>query len=230
MAFWPHDSNAANYERETLDALYPGMANVVNPKLIKISTPFGKRGTLWTEFQRRASLPFPVFQVTTREMNPTIEPAELEMYREQDDSKYRREFMAEFSEDINAWIDTEILYRCVVPGRKESPPEPGVYYFAAIDPAFRHDDFALTIAHRDSEGTVVLDLLVRWRGSKKISVCWGLTKCTTRSNIIANDMEFTSSTATNTALQLFKKNCYSSGFTTKKKHLAHARVPRFSAI
>jgi hypothetical protein len=172
MAFWPHDSNAANPESETLDALYPGMANVMNPKLIKISTPFGKRGTLWTEFQRRASLPFPVFQVTTSEMNPTIKPAELEMYRKRDDSKYRREFMAEFSEDINAWIDAEILYRCVVPGRKQSPPEPGVFYFAAIDPAFRHDDFALAIAHRDSSGTVVLDLLVRWRGSKKIPVCW----------------------------------------------------------
>jgi hypothetical protein len=173
MAFWPHDSNAANPERETLDALYPGMANVVNPKLIKISTPFGKRGTLWTEFQRRASLPFPVFQVATVKMNPTIKPAELEMHRERDESKYRREFMAEFSEDINAWIDAEILYRCVVPGRKELPPEPGVFYFAAIDPAFRHDDFALVIAHRHSDGTVVLDLLVRWRGSKKIPVCWG---------------------------------------------------------
>jgi hypothetical protein len=47
-----------------------------------------------------------------------------------------------------------------------------VSYFAAIDPAFRHDDFALAIAHRHSDGTVVLDLLVRWRGSKKIPVCW----------------------------------------------------------
>lgn len=173
MAFWPHDSNAANPERETLDSIFPGMANVMNPKLIKISTPFGKRGILWTEFQRRASLPFPVFQVTTAEMNPTMKPAELEIYREKDDSKYRREFMAEFSEDINSWIDAEILYRCVVLGRAELPPEPGVFYFAAIDPAFRHDDFALAIAHRDSGGTVVLDLLARWRGSKKIPVCWG---------------------------------------------------------
>ena len=172
LAFWPHDSNAANPEREVLDALYPGMANVKNPKLIKISTPFGKRGSLWTEFQDRKSLLFPVFQVTTSEMNPTIKSGELEMHRERDESKFRREFMAEFSEDINDWIDPEIVGRCVVLGRRELPPELGVFYIAAIDPAFCRDDFALAIAHRQSNGSVVLDLLVRWRGSKKIPVSW----------------------------------------------------------
>ncbi len=45
-------------------------------------------------------------------------------------------------------------------------------YFAAIDAGFLHDDFALAIAHRRSDGTFVLDLLVSWRGSNKIAVCW----------------------------------------------------------
>jgi hypothetical protein len=105
-------------------------------------------------------------------MNPTIPAAELDMRRKRDGSKFRREFMAEFSEDSSSWIDPEILYQSVVSGRQELPPEPGVFYFGVIDPAFRHDDFALVIAHRNSDGTVVLDLLVRWRGSKKIPVCW----------------------------------------------------------
>jgi hypothetical protein len=166
MAFWPHDASAANPEEEILGALHPAMANVKNAKLIKISTPFRKQGILWTERQRRAELDYPVFQVPTFLMNPTISAAELERYRKKGEQKFLREFMATFSENITSWIDPEILDPCIVRGRKELPRVPGVYYVAAIDPAFSHDDFALCIAHMLADGTIVLDLLVRWRGTK----------------------------------------------------------------
>ena len=167
MAFWRHDSGAANPEQEIIDALHPGMANVVHPKLIKISTPFSKQGILWTEFQNRADLNFPVWQVPTFQMNPAFSSAALERERQRDDQKFRREFMAEFSENITAWIDPEVLDPCIVRHRKELPYVPGVCYVAAIDPAFLHDDFALNISHTLPDGTVVLDLLARWRGTKK---------------------------------------------------------------
>jgi Terminase large subunit, T4likevirus-type, N-terminal len=122
MAFWPHESSAANPEQEILDALQPGMANVARSKLIKISTPFGKQGVLYTEFQRRAELDFPVFQVPTSLMNPAIRASELERYRKKGLQKYQREFNAEFSENLTAWIDRDMLDRCVVRGRKELPP------------------------------------------------------------------------------------------------------------
>jgi hypothetical protein len=166
MAFWPHDASAANPEEEILDALYPAMANVKNAKLVKISTPYRKQGILWTEYQRRAELDFPVFQVPTFLMNPTISAAELERYRKKGEQKFLREFMATFSENITSWIDPEILEPCIVRNRKELPRVPGVLYVAAIDPAFLHDDFALSIAHILPDGTIVLDLLVRWRGTK----------------------------------------------------------------
>lgn len=166
MAFWPHDASAANPEEEILDALHPAMANVKNAKLVKISTPFRKQGILWTEYQRRAELDFPVFQVPTFLMNPTISAVELERQRKRGEQKFLREFMATFSENITSWIDPEILDPCIVRGRKELPPVPGVFYFAAMDPGFSHDDFALNISHPLEDGTIVMDLWVRWRGTK----------------------------------------------------------------
>jgi hypothetical protein len=170
MAFWPHESSAANPEQEILDALQPGMANVARSKLIKISTPFSKQGVLYMEFQRRAELGYPVFQVPTSLMNPTIKASELERYRKKDEQKYRREFDAEFTEDLTAWIDPEMLDRCVVRGRKELPSIRNVSYAAAIDPAFSHDDFVLIISHMLPNGTIVVDLVIRWRGTKRTPV------------------------------------------------------------
>ena len=167
MAFWRHEVSAANPEHEILDALHPGMANVVRPKLIKVSTPFNRQGILWTESQRRQELDFPVWQVSTMEMNPAISAAEFEVQRKRDEQKFRREFMAIFSENITSWIDPEILDRCIVRGRTELPHVPGAFYVAAIDPAFSHDDFAFNISHALADRTIVLDLLVRWRGTKK---------------------------------------------------------------
>ena len=76
MAFWPHEETAANPEEEVIAALRPGMIAVTNPKLVKISTPFAKQGLLWTDFQQRTELDFPVWQLPSHEMNPKISLSE----------------------------------------------------------------------------------------------------------------------------------------------------------
>ena len=81
LAFWPDEENSANPAVEVIAALLPGMATVHNAKLTKISTPFGKTGVLWRKFQRRAELDFPVWQLSTHEMNPTISTSSLERER-----------------------------------------------------------------------------------------------------------------------------------------------------
>jgi hypothetical protein len=47
MAFWRHDHNAANPEKEVLNAIRPAMATLRNTKLKKISTPHLKEGILF---------------------------------------------------------------------------------------------------------------------------------------------------------------------------------------
>lgn len=170
MAFWRHLETSANPEQEILAALRPGMATVRNPKLVKISSPYTKEGLLWEEFQRRGELDFPVWQAPTAAMNPSIPSVRLAEEQRLDAQTFRREYLAEFSEDITRWIEPEVLESCIVRNRRELPRVEAAFYLAAIDPAFVHSDFALAIAHRSSDGTVVLDRIAHWTGTKKAPV------------------------------------------------------------
>ncbi len=68
LAFWHHEETAANPEEEVLAALRPAMAALPTAKLIKISTPYRKEGTLWRDFQQRAGLNHLVWQMSSAEM------------------------------------------------------------------------------------------------------------------------------------------------------------------
>ncbi len=166
LAFWSDEEDSANPAEEVIAALRPGMATVRNPKLIKISTPFGKTGLLWREFQQRAELDFPVWRLSTQEMNPTIKTSFLERERKRNEEEFCREYLAEFTDSINGWITPEILDPCIIRGRQQLPSMPNVRYVAALDPASRHDDFALAILHESAEGKIAVDKITRWTGTK----------------------------------------------------------------
>ena len=121
LAFWSDQEDAANPAEEVIAALRPGMATVRNPKLIKISTPFGKTGLLWKEYQQRAELDFAVWRLSTQEMNPTIKTSFLDHERTRNEEQFRREYLAEFTDSISGWIGPEVLDSCVVRGRIAFP-------------------------------------------------------------------------------------------------------------
>ncbi len=166
IGYWPVDEDAANPAHEVLTALRPSMATVRNAKLIKISTPYTKSGVLWEDSQRRDELDYPVWQVSTFDMNPTITPQMVESERRRSEENYRREYLAEFTDAVNGWIVPEILDPCIVPGRRELPYHRDMSYVAAIDPASRKNDFALVIVHRLPDRTIVVDKVARWAGTK----------------------------------------------------------------
>jgi hypothetical protein len=167
LAFWPREESAADSDEEVIAALRPGIATIRNAKLIKISTPYAKCGVLWLDFKHRTELDFPVWQVSSIRMNPTIDVKMLEREKRRNEENYRREYLAEFTDSINSWIIPEILDPCVVRGCTEVPPRRDARYAAAIDPATRHSDFALAILEFSPEEKVVLARLVRWRGTRK---------------------------------------------------------------
>ena len=174
LAFWSDEEDSANPAEEVLAALRPGMATVRNPKLIKISTPYGKTGLLWREFQQRSELDFLVWQLSTQEMNPTISTSFLEHERKRNEEQFCREYLAEFTDSINGWITPEILDPCIVRGRQQLPFVPNVRYVGALDPASRHDEFALAILHVLADGKIVVDRLARWRGTKAAPLAFEL--------------------------------------------------------
>ena len=173
MAFWPHDETAANPEDEVIAALRPGMITVKNAKLVKISTPFAKQDLLWTEFQRRAELGFPVWQLPSHEMNPKISLSDLEREQRRGEEKHHlREYLAEFVDSVSGWTTPEILDPCIARGRRELPPVRDGFYLAALDPASRHNDFALAILHRSSDGKIIEDRVARWTGTKTAALAF----------------------------------------------------------
>jgi len=168
MAFWQHEEIAASPEEEVLEALRPAMATVKRAKLLKISTPFRKEGTLYRDFQRRAELDYPVWQCSTAEMNPSIQTSVLAKERQRNLERFEREYNAQFTENIISWIAPEVLDACIVRGRTELPRVENVTYVAAVDPAFVRNDFALAILHRPANGPLVVDRVERWAGTKKV--------------------------------------------------------------
>lgn len=166
VGFWSHDETAANPDQEVLAALRPGMATVRNAKLLKISTPYSKEGVLWTEFQQRSELDFPVLQLSSEELNPTFTSSILETERRRSEETFRREFLAEFTDSITGWIVPELLDPCIVRGRTEVPYTTDAIFIAVADPAFVRDDFALAILSRRDDGRIIVNRVVRWSGTK----------------------------------------------------------------
>jgi hypothetical protein len=168
LAFWNHEPSSANPEEEVLHAIRPAMATLTKTKLIKISTPFRKEGILWDEFQRRDELDHFVWQLSSQEMNPSISVKFLEKARDANESTFRREHLAEFTDSAFAWIPPELLEPCILRGRRELPPIAGGTYVAAVDPAFQRSDFGFAILHRSDAGDVTVVSLESWTGSKTV--------------------------------------------------------------
>ena len=174
MAFWRHEETAANPEQEVIDAIRPAMATVHNTKLVKISTPYRKEGILWREFQQRGELDYPVWQLSTEEMNPAVSKMFLAKARRSNEETFRREHLGEFTDSVLGWITPEILELCIMRGQREMPRVFDATYVAAIDPAFRSSDFGFAVSHRSRDGSITIDHVARWTGTKNAPLSYEL--------------------------------------------------------
>jgi hypothetical protein len=167
IGFWRNEITAANPAEDVLNALRPAMATFPNHKLIKISTPYRKDGVLWRDYQQREELDFLVWQISTAEMNPTISLDFLYKETQRDPGSFRREYLAQFTDQIEGWIQPEILDQCVTKSYTERPPVGSAIHAAAVDPAFKGNDFALAIAHIQDDGLIILDYIRTWTGTRE---------------------------------------------------------------
>lgn len=162
VAFW-RSEDSANPDREILDALRPGMATVPGSVLLAISTPYARRGEVWRAYDRfygRGDAPVLCWQADTLSMNPTVDPAVIARAYEDDPIAAAAEWGAEFRRDVEAFLSPEALAAVTVPGRYELPPAVGVRYTAFADPSGgSQESFTLAVAHSESDGTAVLDLV-----------------------------------------------------------------------
>ncbi len=173
IAFW-WTEGYANPDVEVLRAVRPSMATFPNAKLVMASSPYAMNGILYDAWRnRKKDKNVLVWHAPTMLMNPAVPKRFLENEKKRDPENYRREYGAEFSEAVSAFIPAEAIQACVVEGRTSVSPSRN-RYCAAIDAAFKGDKFTFAISHREGRtGMVVVDHLQGWQGSRSEPVRLG---------------------------------------------------------
>ena len=162
-AFFMSDEDSASPDVEIVNAIKPGMAQFPNSMLLVASSPYAKRGVLWTAHRNHYAKngdPVLVWQAPTRTMNPSVPQAIIDDAIAKDPAAASAEWLARFREDIESFINREAVEACVSDGIFERPPEKRVRYVAFIDPAggSGRDSFTLAIGHKDGN-TAILDVV-----------------------------------------------------------------------
>jgi hypothetical protein len=152
-AFWDTSEDAANPDREILDAVRPGLATTDGP-LFLISSPYARRGVLWDLYSRHfgpdGDPAILVAQGSTRTFNPTLKESVVTRAMERDAASAAAEYLAQFRDDLENFVNAEAVQACVVPNLFERPPVRGVQYQAFTDPSGGSaDSFTLCIGHVD---------------------------------------------------------------------------------
>lgn len=159
LAFWPTD-DAAEPDVEILAALRPGMATIPGATLLCASSPYARKGALWTAHRKHFAQdgdPVLVWQADTRLMNPSIPRTVIDEAFERDPVSARAEYGAQFRSDIESFVSREIVETCVSRGVFERPPRPNLRYAAFVDPSGGSaDSFTLAVSHKDAD-TLILD-------------------------------------------------------------------------
>ena len=167
IAFWRDESTSTNPDSAILDALRPGMATVPGSLLFAISSPYARRGELYSTYERyygvqdRYTL---VWNADTQSLNPTIPTRVIERAFEKDAlsaaAEYGRDGKVSFRRDVEAFIDAEAIAAATVPERRELAPLDDIQYFGFVDPSGgSRDSFTIAVAHRVGEDHACLDAL-----------------------------------------------------------------------
>lgn len=182
VGVWYQDSDAANPDYEIWRAVKPAQAQFPNHLLVGISSPWNKSGLLYqyadagtdginaVEAERDRFANCLVWHSPSATMRSDVDWKGKDRIprtyfageQTQDPRAFEREFLATFQDSISGFLSAELLKMAVDKGIFERPAEPRNFYVAAIDPAFRRDSFTMCIAHANSAGEVVIDVIRRW--------------------------------------------------------------------
>ena len=160
IAFW-RSEDSANPDVEVIGALRPGMATIPGAILLLASSPYRKRGVLWNTYSRhfgQDNARVLVWQGTSLEMNPNLDPAIVAEAYEDDEEKASAEYGAQFRNDLSDFVPRAVVDAATVPGRFEIPPITGLTYSAFVDPSGGTGSDSMTLAIGHSErGKAILD-------------------------------------------------------------------------
>jgi hypothetical protein len=166
VAFW-RDENSATPDVETAGAVAPGLGRIPGSMLILISTAHRRSGLLyqkWKDHYGRDDDHVLCVRGSTLQFNPTFDAKVIERQLASDPQLYGAEYLSQWRDDLATFISRDLLEAAVDVGVIVRPPIDGVLYLAFTDASGGvGDSFTLGIAHRDKDGSIVLDLLFEKR-------------------------------------------------------------------
>jgi hypothetical protein len=156
-AFWRDDTSAAPAD-ELYVAIVPGGATIPGSMIVGISSPHRRDGLLYEKWKNHFGKPDDdvlVIQAASRLLNPSLPQKIVDHALARDPAAPRSEWLAEWRDDIAAYLSRELIESAVDVGVVVRSPIPGVRYKAFADPSGGvSDSFCLAIAH--VEGDMVL--------------------------------------------------------------------------
>lgn len=170
IAWWEASTETKETDAQILRALRPALGQFgEHAALFKLSSPLGKNGILYEEWQRRNELREDYVQLKTPSwsMNPIVPDSVFAKDFRDDVDGFDTEYRAIFAESISNFIQPEFVDGCIVKNTQSVPPDEDrkTKYYAAIDAAFKSDRFAFTLIG-DNEHRLTQYSSKVWQGSK----------------------------------------------------------------
>jgi hypothetical protein len=159
VAFWRSD-DSANPDQEIINAIRPGLATIPGSMLLIASSPYRKRGVLYSTYTRhygKNDARVLVWKAATREMNPSLPLSIVEEAYEDDPDAADAEYGGNFRSDLTDFVPRDVVERATIPGRVEIAPITGLFYFAFVDPSggTGADSMTLAISHREGDRAIL---------------------------------------------------------------------------
>jgi hypothetical protein len=161
-AAFMRDENYASPDVEVYNALSPGLARVPGSMLFIISSVHKRSGLLYKKIKDnhgKDDATILAVMGSTRQFNPSFDQSIIDKALEDDPERLGAEYLCRWRDDLSTFIDRVLLEAAVDIGVVVRAPAPGVRYTAACDASGgRNDSFTAAIAHKERDGTIVLDV------------------------------------------------------------------------
>jgi len=151
-AFYRSESTA-NPDIETYRAVMPSLATT-GGLLIGVSSPYAKRGLLWSKYRKHFGRNDDVLVVQgkTKDFNPTLDQRIIDDAQADDPEAAKSEWLGQFRSDIESFLDREIIDKLVRPEPLELPFDRRWRYQAFVDPSGGGaDEFSICIGHKPTD-------------------------------------------------------------------------------
>ena len=162
--FWRSDQTQ-NPDVEVYRAAVPALSTTGGLLMI-ISSPYSKRGLVWDKYRKSFGQDgdILVLQGATTDFNPTLPQRIIDDALRDDPEAAKSEWLGQFRDDIQSFIDRGMVERLVRDGPVELAPENRHTYFGFVDPAGGGgDEFGLCIGHKEGD-RIIVDVLRARKG------------------------------------------------------------------